>query len=1237
MVEIRKKNIKTILFILTLICFFLAIYFSKKTNDKKDYDLIVKKIENKLHYKESYVEKITSDIATNIRQSKAIPFNILAEKYNSKLFSEKGIDIFVYKNDTLQFWSDNSIPINDNFYNAYENDSYIRLLNGNYIIKKSYEHPYTIISLILIKTEYKYNNDYLINRFQKDFDIPDDFSISENINEQNIHNKKGKFLFSINSTFQIEKKYKERNAIISGVFYLFTFILLLLFLYKLYKALMLRYKQKTLTSLFIIAIVFLRALMFYFKIPNVVYSMTLFGPTIYATSDFLPSFGDFIINIVLFAFIAIFLFKNYTILQQKLFFNKRWLFTFAVFLSLLPLFFSNITVYLIRSLIINSNISFNINNIFELTTFSYIGFILIGLILFSFFIIIEKVSRFLIYRLVDFKSFIIALLISSLIYVFICYMFFNLDLLMFLPFLAIYIIAAYNLAKYNRTINVSTITIYLIVFTFFTNVVLYKNNDYKEKEKRKTIALRLSKKGDPIGEYLFNEINNKIKEDKRIINCLKKYPYDEIDIEKIFQNYFTGYWAKYDLQITVCKKYDNLIIKPDDIEVDCYNYFNNKIKSNIGKKTGYENFYNVNTNTGRNSYIAIFSYRPTKYDTLIPYSKIFVELDSKFMPKEMGYPELLIDNKVNIFRDFGNYSYAKYYNNEQLLQYGPFFYSLNANYYKENSLEEFNFLSKDNYDHLLYKTANTIVIVSKRSDNIFNIISPFSYLFAFNFLLVLLLSFFMNIPLDLRRWKFNFKNRVQLSMISVVLVSFVFIGGGAVYYIISLYNNKNLDNISEKTHSVLVEVERNLADNKELTIDMNDYLSDQLVRYSNIFFTDVNLYDLKGNLLTSSQPKIFDEGLVSKKMNLEAYLQLKYYQKNLFVHNESIGNLNYLSAYIPFRNNENQIIAYLNLPYFAKQSELKKEISSFLVKFINIYVLLIALAILIALIISNRITKPLRLIRDNISQIMLGKNNEKIKWNKKDEIGSLIKEYNRMIDELEKSAKLLAKSERESAWREMAKQVAHEIKNPLTPMKLSVQHLQKAWKDKAENWEERLNKFSKIMVEQIDSLSAIASEFSNFAKMPKSTNEAIELAELIQSIIELYKNFENITINFKKEQNKQFYVLADKKQLLRVFNNLIKNSMQALDDNKNGIINISIINNEEYNKISISDNGSGIAKEQLNKIFSPNFTTKTGGMGLGLAMVKSIVENANGNISFHSEEGVGTTFDIILPIYKNAI
>jgi nitrogen fixation/metabolism regulation signal transduction histidine kinase len=281
--------------------------------------------------------------------------------------------------------------------------------------------------------------------------------------------------------------------------------------------------------------------------------------------------------------------------------------------------------------------------------------------------------------------------------------------------------------------------------------------------------------------------------------------------------------------------------------------------------------------------------------------------------------------------------------------------------------------------------------------------------------------------------------------------------------------------------------------------------------------------------------------------------------------------------------------------------------------------------------VSRFITRPLQLIKDKLSIIGLGKSNEKIEWKKKDEIGSLIEEYNRMIDELARSAEMLARSERESAWREMAKQVAHEIKNPLTPMKLSVQHLQKAWDEKAPDWEKRLAAFSQTIVEQIDSLSEIASEFSDFAKMPAANIEKVELSGIITSAAELYHHHSNIQITIE-HIDKEYFVLADKRQLLRVFNNLIQNAVQAIGKKEDGLINIQLSLENDFYLIVISDNGAGITDEQASKIFSPSFTTKSSGMGLGLAMVKSILTIIRGTVTFESKPGEGATFIVKIPV-----
>jgi nitrogen fixation/metabolism regulation signal transduction histidine kinase len=341
--------------------------------------------------------------------------------------------------------------------------------------------------------------------------------------------------------------------------------------------------------------------------------------------------------------------------------------------------------------------------------------------------------------------------------------------------------------------------------------------------------------------------------------------------------------------------------------------------------------------------------------------------------------------------------------------------------------------------------------------------------------------------------------------------------------------------------------------------------------------------------------------------------------------------LEYYSAYIPFYNGRNKLIAYLNLPYFAKEGELKQELSTFMMTFINIYIFLIAIAIIIALFIAGRMTRPLKEIRDKIGKVKLGGKNEKIFWPRQtDEIGDLVTEYNRMIDELALSADLLAKSERESAWREMAKQVAHEIKNPLTPMKLSVQYLEKAWKEQAPDWESKLERFTKTLIEQIDTLSSIASAFSDFAKMPKSDMQVLNLTEVISMSINTFSG-SKMHIEFHPQESSPMNVLADRKQILRVLNNLITNAIQATSERNDGVIDIVISRKQPGIVVSIKDNGHGISEEQKAKIFIPNFSTKSEGMGLGLAMVKSIIEGHGGSIWFLSREGEGATFFFELP------
>jgi len=272
-------------------------------------------------------------------------------------------------------------------------------------------------------------------------------------------------------------------------------------------------------------------------------------------------------------------------------------------------------------------------------------------------------------------------------------------------------------------------------------------------------------------------------------------------------------------------------------------------------------------------------------------------------------------------------------------------------------------------------------------------------------------------------------------------------------------------------------------------------------------------------------------------------------------------------------------------------------------------------------------------IQENLQKMELGKHNEPIYYRRNDEIGSLVREYNKKVDELAVSADLLARSERESAWREMAKQVAHEIKNPLTPMKLNIQHLQRA-RGKGKEYNEYIERVTATLIEQIDNLSNIATEFSNFAQIPNARNQVFELAGQLKKVIDLFATDERAKIKFDCKGFELLKVNADREQLSRAIINLIKNAIQSIPDDKTGNICVSLNRRDHMAVIAVSDDGLGIPVELREKLFSPSFTTKTSGMGLGLAIVKNIVENFSGKIWFETESGIGTTFYIEIPVYE---
>jgi two-component system, NtrC family, nitrogen regulation sensor histidine kinase NtrY len=1223
----NKTNYKVLIFFLLTFLLGIFTFFYSKLIIQKSNEQVTERVQSVLFDKEIKLNEVLNEARDSLATG-SDDLHLLFNKI-SKESRNNGFYIFVYQDSELKYWSDNSVIISESVLSDDFETGFSFISNGWYLVKKFTSENYLLAGLIKIKNKYLYENDFLRNEFLNDFGIVPEIDISTKKSEFNIFDLHGQYLFSFQ--FPTEFKISESKMIILTILCLTIYLLLLITIFYGYQSLsQYNLKKWILFSGFIIDIMLLRFIIYYFEIPHILYKSHLFSPAIYASSVVNPSLGDFLFNSISLLAISYFIQQSFRLSTFNALKNKynKYFFTGSIFVGVYILLVILDSQFI--SLILNSKLSFDMYDITTIDKYSIIGLLCFGVLILSFVLLSYEPLLFtakLFERSRQYNSILLIVLIPSII---LCRLLFHCSLLL-LIFFILYIVS-FRFANYKLQSNfkISFGVLILILFSLYSTFVVYNTNSTIEKEGRTIIAQKLANERDYSTEYQYNNTVSRIHSDTIISDLIKinsfqeKYLADSLMIY-LRQNYFSGLWNKYDLLFTVCDSTKTLEIQPESYMVNCDDYFHNLIETN-GDTTDVNNLFFMRSDFVTGNYLGIIEF-PSKNSTL----RIYIEIYSKSIPRGLGYPELLNDQKSEFTSMLTKYSWARYENKDLVYHFGKFSYAINlANYPYDESTKRFFDLNR--FNHLFFPVdSNTTLILSKKNPGLINIAAPFSYFFIFYgllFLICLMLNkgvAFFYIP------DISIKRRLQLFITTLIIVSFLFVGVSSLFYIASLNNNKNRDLLSEKAHSVLIELEHKLAGEEKLTPEIQQYLSDLLYKFSMVFFSDINLYDPDGTLLATSRPEIFNKGLISIKMNPEAFVQMSYNQNSFYLHEESIGDYGYLSAYLPFRNEQNKLIAYLNLPYFAKQEELTNDISTYLVALINIYVILIALSILIALIVSRYVTRPVEMIKNKISRLKLGNVNDKIEWDKNDEIGGLVTEYNRMVDELTKSADLLAKSERESAWREMAKQIAHEIKNPLTPMKLSVQYLQKAWDEKAPEFDQRLKRFSQTIIDQIESLSKIASEFSDFAKMPKTNYEKINLNSVIDHSVSLFRF--STQVRFHNEFSGDHFVKADKEQLQRVFINLINNSIQAISNPEKGIIKISLETEAGNHLIRFSDNGKGIPKEQRSRVFYPNFTTKSGGTGLGLAMVKNIIQNSHGEITFESEEGRGTSFIIMLPVY----
>ena len=1233
----KKYFIKIRYLIFAIIIYSLALFIEKNSIQTNSLQININTIEKILHKKERKLETVIDTFKLKIenKQYETSDSDELFFFNTDYSYLEKnGFIIIIYENDSLIFWSDNSIEIEHNFWESPFKNRVKDYQNSWYEIKTLRYKNFIIVGLIKLKDQFQNNNKYLVNEFHNDFNLPASINISRiplTIGF-NIKSKDGDYVFSLvpTNTFVTENLFS--NTI--SVLYFLSIIFLLLFFNTIFEIV---YKSKFSNYWLILfsgIILFIRFLTIILQFPISIYSLKFFDAQYFTNSFFALSIGDLLINTLLLVFFTYYFFsfikkeKIFDFIQKKnIFMNIATAVIVLVVLYAIFFFIRN----LLQSLIIDSNISFEIFNILSLNIFSLFAFVIFSLLLGVFiFIAFQFIS--ILSNALKFKHFAISFLCSS-IFPFAYFLFSNSDINIISIIFLFAIISSVIFIIYKKLEEKYYFYILTALFTaLFSTFFIIKTINQKHDNEAKLSASELLEERDAIAELLLKDIKKSLINDETIKTYIQTPNYERTE-EKIRkhleQKYFKGYWNKYDINVTICSDVENTSY--DKTLLSCQIKYQDLLKSR-GRKIENSECYLIKNQNGSISYFLSESYRLHLFDTI---AKLFLIIDPKLIPQDIGYPELLLDESVKLSR-INAHSYAKYESHELITKSGDYKYPLNGEKIFQTE-QEITFINNNQFRNVIYKIQEgNYIVLSNIKINAFDIIITFAYIFLIFNILLLAVIFTSRIPKINFHQTLQFRTKLLLSISLILTISFILVGSVTILYNTNQYKAKHNQAIAEKLQSVSINLEQKLNESDTLLYKWQETKKSELDYFlqdlSQVFFTDINLYNINGELIATSRPEIYKKQLISSRINPRALYELTINNKSEFIHKEKIGLLEFSSAYIPLENRQNEFLAYINIPYFTNPEILQKEISNLLVTVINLYVVLFLLSIFVAVFLSEQIIYPLRLLQYKFNKLEVGKEHEKIDYKRQDEIGDLVTEYNKMVDKLDDSISRLAKSERESAWRDMAKQIAHEIKNPLTPMKLSIQFLLRAWNNEDVDFDKRLKSVSQTLIDQIETLKKIATEFSTFAQMPKPKDEKINLITKINNIVQLYENTKDVKIVADLKEHSEVNIIADNKQISRVFINLIKNAIQAIPEGVKGKILITIEKDNENVKIIIEDNGSGISDEIKTKLFTPSFTTKSSGMGLGLPMVKNIVNNAKGKIWFKSEIGQETKFYLQFPI-----
>lgn len=1161
---------------------------------------------------------------------------------------DKNYPSFIFQNKKLLLWSDyRFIPEFENLQGDYKfkilksKGSYFLVCQSKQTLRND---DFSIFSLQVLYQKYNIENTYLQSDFNREIFSNTDFELFDSPTE-------GKHtIYAPNQTkllsFSLQKnKYQNFNRILGIAFLVFaSFIFLGLFVLHIVRQLE---KNGQFELGFLVWLLFFALLRFTIWFSGLPLALI---PTPKEYSNYVFYVSPITIELVLYAillgFLGSYILKCYAkshTYQWLISLNKDWKLGFSVIFILLG--YANTQIYFetLHHLFLYSSLHVIISKNIGIDWQS-----MLGIVFFLIFSMVYFLGQHVLVRLyMQLNKQINILTFAGLVFGAMLYIAAN----YFLGFAQNMLILCYgifffglqylHLPRFLYRFNYNS-SLYLFAFALWCGVLgtyaLYFFGTKQDLLEKREFANLLLPENDEMGEGLIAKAIPAIQKDKLVQSIFNNPAIPRKPIrQKIKKLYLGSYFDKYEVQIHFFDAPQGNLISPkteENLETNYFNFVENYQRTAFD--TANENIWFVDRPEANvvKRYLGFIEIKSE--ENIIGY--IILDLKQKKGINNNVYPELLVDKTHIPSSTVKNYSYAIY--DDSLLVYSVGKY----NYERDFDLALF---KKDALliDGLRYNGSEHLavlggfgkrILVSAEDYSFYDIFSNFSFLF-----LVLVIGI-VNLILVYSAWnrwrgvKINFATRIQIYLNIAFFLPLFVVSITTLSIISSIYKDDFEQNFISKTETIASNILPQLENYLKFKMTKEDFSKHIQILAQNTA-NDLNVFDANGVLLTSSQPAIYESNeILSKYINPQAIKLLRIEKNKAALVKESAGKLEYQTVYIPLKiytSDKVQALGFVSIPFFDAQATLNQKLLTVLATIINIFASIFIVFVVLSYFASQILTVPLRLITQQIRKTTFSNYHEPLEWNSDDEIGLFVSEYNKMLRKLDRSKDEIARSHRETAWREIAQQVAHEIKNPLTPMKLTIQHMQMRLQNQGEKVRSLFERSFDTLISQIDILSDIATSFSSFAKMPIPISERFELTTILKDTQNLYVN-ENIDLDVEIEKG-QFYIRGDRKLMGRIFTNLIKNAIEAVPEDRKPEIHIKLSNPiDGLVMIEVQDNGLGIPEEVQEKIFMPNFSTKSTGSGIGLAIAKRGIEHAGGRIWFETEEEIGTSFFMELPLIE---